>query len=692
MKEFMYESDVGKEPLTLERVLELMGNNFTRKATYLIPDLQREYVWDSKKIINLIDTLMKGWPFGQILVANTGKMSPLFSPRTFFSKVIMFGDERGETMDAVMRGDTATLVLDGQQRLQSLFLGIAPCSGGLVLDQRTWIMEYSTGNEYRLWSGYKAPPAFLALNLENLYVAYEEKQDATRLDYSAQAKSPLLEWVFKSVDGADGKMWDRRSYLPKILMNPWGEDYTDKYILLNEIWDAEDIVTLEQKHCIDANVRPAFEAFCERFRALKNVPVPYLCVLPREKCDMDEDEYNEMILSIFTRLNAGGEPLSEEEITYSWIKRYWPREDVKAEDALDELRRKLSDKGITLKGGALVRILSNIWSVFERGGKALTVTDMLDGNLLKKVSAFLGNNWDIIAKQLAGVASMLEKHDLHFGTQYYSLQGYVLLATWSIIARIWQSRHLGARVAEQYKINYLFAGWTEERLDRFVFACQWANSHGNCFIELSKLHEKMNEIDSFEDAASAMSEWFEEHLRTYVVQAKVTVNELNRPSRAGVSAYTTQLWCWQRLTKERMVLSEKLAKEQDGVTTGRPNVDHCVSCAFWEGYLGRFAEYPKGSDVYNDMLARINQIGNCNILCKSVNCSKSSMTMCDFWNAIGFSNSDVEALNIPEEMFRPDKPGLRPEQIMHKIEERSKLIRKELCDFLDGKDDCFIQR
>jgi hypothetical protein len=261
--------------------------------------------------------------------------------------------------------------------------------------------------------------------------------------------------------------------------------------------------------------------------------------------------------------------------------------------------------------------------VFERGGKALTVADMLDGNLLKKVSVFLGDNWDIIAKRLADVASMLEKHDLHYGTQYYSLQGYELLATWSIIARIWQERHSGARVAEQYKINHLFAGWMEERLDRFVFACQWANSLGECFVELSKLQTKMKEIDVFEDAASAMSEWFEEHLRTYVVQAQVTVNDLNRTTHAGVSAYTTQLWCWQRLTKERMVLSEKLAKEQDGVTTGRPNVDHCVSCAFWEEYLGKFDSYPKGSDVYNDMLAKINQIGNCNILCKSVNCSKN---------------------------------------------------------------------
>ena len=141
-----------------------------------------------------------------------------------------------------------------------------------------------------------------------------------------------------------------------------------------------------------------------------------------------------------------------------------------------------------------------------------------------------------------------------------------------------------------------------------------------------------------------------------------------------------------------MVLSEKLAKEQDGVTTGRPNVDHCVSCAFWEEFLGKFDSYPKGSDVYNDMLAKINQIGNCNILCKSVNCSKNSRTMCDFWKEIGFRMSDVNALNIPEEMFNPDLSGLTPGRIMKKIEERTQLIRKELCDFLEGANNVFIHR
>ena len=691
--QFMYESDAGKTPMTLEKVLDLMGNNFKREAAYLIPDLQREYVWSSKKIINLIDTLMKGWPFGQILVANTGKLSPMFAPRAFFSKVVLFGDEHGETMNAEMNADKSTLVLDGQQRLQSLFLALAPSSSGLVQDQRTWISEYSAGNEYHKWSGYKAPPAFLALNLENLCAEYNEHQDVSKLDCSAQAKISIIEWVFKNGDNADGQMWERRSYLPKFLMSPWGEDNRGKYVLLQDIWHADSIEGLENEYHIDDSVKPAFRAFCERFRGLKDVHVPHLRVLSREKCGLDEDEYNEMILSIFTRLNAGGKPLTEEEITYSWIKRYWPRKDVKAEDALNELRRSLAVAGIPLKSHALIRVLSRVWSAFERGGKTLSTADMLDGELLKSASTFIGDNWEVIASQFENIASMLKKHDLHYGAQFYSLQGYELLVTWSIIGKIWQGRHgCACKAAENLKLNPLFGEWVEDRLDRFVFACQWAGSHDDCFAELSKLQEEMANVDSFDGAKTKMVEWFESHLLSYVNQAKRTINELNKTSRAGVSAYMTQLWCWQRLTKRRKEISNILSKEWDGITVGRPNVDHCVSYAFWEDFLSNSHEFPKGSDVYNDMMAKINQIGNCNILCKRVNCSKSAATMCKFCDEVGLAYSDIEALNIPEEMFSPDKNGLSPEKVMCKIEERTKLIRKELCGFLDGEEEIFIHR
>ena len=67
-------------------------------------------------------------------------------------------------------------------------------------------------------------------------------------------------------------------------------------------------------------------------------------------------------------------------------------------------------------------------------------------------------------------------------------------------------------------------------------------------------------------------------------------------------------------------------------------------------------------------------------------------TMCDFWKEIGFRMLDVDALNIPDEMFNPDLSGLTPGHIMNKIEERTQLIRKELCDFLDGINNVFIHR
>ena len=110
--------------------------------------------------------------------------------------------------------------------------------------------------------------------------------------------------------------------------------------------------------------------------------------------------------------------MTEEEITYSWIKRYWTKKDMKAETALDELKnQKLADMGIELKSSTLVRILSNIWAVFERNGQELTVVDMLNGEMLKKVAAFLGNNWDSITKQLVDIAGILKKHELFYGSQ-----------------------------------------------------------------------------------------------------------------------------------------------------------------------------------------------------------------------------------------------------------------------------------
>lgn len=683
MKGFVYESDAGKEPMRIARLLGLMGSNMERKATYLIPDLQRDYVWGPKKIINLIDTLMKGWPFGQILVAQTGKLSPLFAPRAFYSKIVWFGGEPCVQMDADLNCDAATMVLDGQQRLQSLFLALSPCSGGLVMDQRSWIEEINPDNAYYLGWGHRSPAAFLALNVANLASAYDECHDISKIDFSAQAARPVIEWVFDQ-DIRDSQLYNRRAYLPRFLTTSWGDDNRSDYILLKELWEVDDIGGFLSDRGLGEDFVEAVSVFHERFLQLKEVPVPCLRVLPREESGLSVDEYNEMILTVFTRLNAGGEELTEDEITFSWIKRYWTKQDITADAALKVLKANLSQQGINNKGRDLIRLLSGVWSVFEHDGKPLQASDLLNGQLLKQVAAFLGDNWGIISEQFVHVATLLRKHGLKYGSQFYSLQGFVILSTWMIVGRIWANAKPAGSVADRIRFDSLFASWIGQRVDRFILACQWASSLGNYDAELSALHRSLMDSNSFADAYETMTAWFEKQLGKYVANAKVAVNGLERSTRAGVSAYTTQLWCWQRLDPERARVSEILAQEQGGITAGAPNVDHCVPFAFWEVFVGRFPGSPKGSDVYNEKVAKINQLGNCNVLCKQINCSKNAMPMRAFFERIQLPETDAQSLSVQSELFSPDAEGLTPELILDKVAERTALIRKELCQFLDG--------
>ena len=56
---------------TLADVIDGIGGG-AKGATYLIPDLQRGFVWNPQKIEALLDTVIKGWPFGSVLLAEIG--------------------------------------------------------------------------------------------------------------------------------------------------------------------------------------------------------------------------------------------------------------------------------------------------------------------------------------------------------------------------------------------------------------------------------------------------------------------------------------------------------------------------------------------------------------------------------------------------------------------------------------------
>ncbi|MDD6180518.1 MAG: DUF262 domain-containing protein [Desulfovibrionaceae bacterium] len=76
-----------------------------------LPDFQRGWVWDDTRIRALIASVSQGYPVGALMSMETGGDGVRFSPRPF----------EGVTSD---RREPDILMLDGQQRMTSLFLAL----------------------------------------------------------------------------------------------------------------------------------------------------------------------------------------------------------------------------------------------------------------------------------------------------------------------------------------------------------------------------------------------------------------------------------------------------------------------------------------------------------------------------------------------------------------------------------------
>ncbi len=106
---------------------------------YFLPDIQREYVWlkkaDEKKIEQLFDSILRGYPIGSFLFWKLQKEDIAKSDEQDENKLnfqlyqfITNYDERKPHNEKIyieqIKRDELCIVLDGQQRLTSLYIGL----------------------------------------------------------------------------------------------------------------------------------------------------------------------------------------------------------------------------------------------------------------------------------------------------------------------------------------------------------------------------------------------------------------------------------------------------------------------------------------------------------------------------------------------------------------------------------------
>jgi len=101
---------------TISRVVDRVNRS------YFLPAIQRPYVWEPEQIIALFDSLMKGYPISSFLFWEVKPENRENWDIYQFVEHFRYGQVHNEPAET--DGRDVTLVLDGQQRLTSLIIGL----------------------------------------------------------------------------------------------------------------------------------------------------------------------------------------------------------------------------------------------------------------------------------------------------------------------------------------------------------------------------------------------------------------------------------------------------------------------------------------------------------------------------------------------------------------------------------------
>ena len=108
-----------ESPLTIADVVKDISAN-----KYVLPSIQREFVWNTSQIEKLFDSVMQDYPFGAFLFWELSKdQNTLYD---FYSFLQNFHEKTARHNPKVnlTGNDNVMAVLDGQQRLTSIYIGL----------------------------------------------------------------------------------------------------------------------------------------------------------------------------------------------------------------------------------------------------------------------------------------------------------------------------------------------------------------------------------------------------------------------------------------------------------------------------------------------------------------------------------------------------------------------------------------
>lgn len=667
-------------------------------ATLLIPDLQRPFRWSPDQVTRLLDSLLRGWPFGTLLLwALDDKKIADIPFRTFWKLVDRISPEAGSkagTMDPPVRRGYR-MVLDGQQRIQSLVVALSGEAGFKLEDREWWASidpERAKGKAGKHWSR-----GVLCLDLDEY--ARQRADGNVRVQHVDYMRA--LQWVVCAAQ--DGRSSDKKPVNYELPIDALA-DHPGRFIRLSRLWDLAQVGTpsfkwltdrirndLLPEHGVDeARANELLNPLLDLVQALgqvKQTEVGFLELQPMEREGFDAEQYDDAIVSIFTRLNTGGRALSEEEITFAWIKKFWVPETPESKEAtpaFEQLHTALKAKGISLGMDKLVQAVSVIWAVLEREGRLLRPVDLVKGDKLKPLAPGVSKRWARLSNNLIETAAILEELGLEHGSHYESINAFITLACWRFLGEEWTAG--GKRKIVAHNVMERLDALIRQHALRFLvltsWAGRWSGSSGSWLEKyagsLAEDHAAAGKCDAADEVLRRLESRLTQWIAEVIPKAVDHVQALEAGRREDVRWYFVPLWVWHRLDVDRQAASEgiNLPKLRKRPST---EVDHIVSFENWQT---RIAKGEGTEDWEND----VNQLGNCFLLQKNFNVTKLNKPLAELLAKIDKLAPEEERrawtalMDIPGGMVDPAQTTLGELRVL--IGARTARIKKDLESFV----------
>lgn len=344
-----------------------------QKHEFVIPAFQRKYEWGIDKIESLWDSILQGFPISTFLLWEIN--SDNVTNDTAFYHVIEQVFYKKNKTDikrslATYTGIEDTAILDGQQRLNSLFLSLF---GDIKIIRDSNIYTCT-----------------LVIELDETKIFENDIDDNTYNQSNKKFNKKDVVWKKKyDIRFTTNKTFSSTEFKVKNILN---NEYRDKNSREKAIKNAIFNVSENSKEY----ARSLLEKLCRKIFDEKLVSYTLAKGMRQEDA-----------LEMFVRFNSGGERLTTAEITSSILQVYWPG----AEKCFDSL---LTGSYQNFDYDFIIRTAHLLWG------------DVVKANISQNIVERLKTEWDTFCNTLNNLESVL-KDKLHIEVSYFAKRWNVLL-------------------------------------------------------------------------------------------------------------------------------------------------------------------------------------------------------------------------------------------------------------------------